>query len=352
MALNRLQTASDKIYSIQVLRFVAAAMVAALHINQSAHWQLGLTAAGFLPNVGSFGVDAFFVVSGFIIAKTAPGHSPRQFFAKRFARVVPFYWIMTALYVPLLIQADMFRWTSGIATATFYPGIGRPWLGVGWTLCFEMLFYTVTALVLFNPRRLIPLVLGIYALCWIARIYVGGPFEFFGNPIILEFLAGAALAQTRPRSRLLGCAFIVLSLVALSFIGVYGIGKANWVRHIIDGQESLVRIGTMGVAASMLVFGTMQFQIRPGILTYLGDASYSMYLTHRPAIGLVRWVGPILPLGIFIPAVGLLALSFSILAYECIEKPVVSWARNIGWHTSRLFSRPTAAHQPATPEST
>lgn len=319
----------ERVYSVQVLRFFAAALVAALHINQSAHWQAGLDASGILPNIGSFGVDVFFVISGFIIAKTAPGHSPRSFFARRFARVVPFYWIMTALYVPLLIYVGMFNWLGGFATVTFYPGLSRPWLGVGWTLCFEMLFYCSTALILFNPRRLLPLALGIYAACWIARLYIGGPFQFFGNPIILEFLAGAALAQTRAKPLWVGLIAIAASIAWMVPVALNGIGYANWVRFIVDGQFALERLWFMGIPAALVVFGVMQIQMKEGLLTYLGDASYSIYLTHRHCIVIVRSLTHALPLWLFTPATALLALSLSVIMYELVEKQSVAWAKRM-----------------------
>jgi exopolysaccharide production protein ExoZ len=317
---------SERVYSIQALRFAAAAMVALLHITQSALYPSPFI--GGFANIGSFGVDVFFVISGFIITRTAPGYTPRQFFARRFARVVPFYWIMTALFVPLVILRGLFTWLPGLATLTFYPELARPWLGVGWTLCFEMLFYSVTALVLFNPRRLIPVALGVFALCWVARLYLGGPFQFFGNPLILEFLAGAALAQIGPQSKRIGACFILLALLLLASVAITGIGGANYVSRLVDGCSAFERVLTMGIPATMLVFGVMQFEIKKGLLTYLGDASYSIYLTHRHAVALVIMTGAALSPLAFVAVAGGLALALSLLAYERIERPVVAWSRS------------------------
>src|SRR5437899_691534 len=141
---------ASRINSLQVLRFLAAAMVAGLHIEQHGRSLDGLSIyGGWLSNVGTFGVDVFFVLSGFIIAKTAVGKTPGEFLWLRLTRVVPYYWLLTAAFLPFAGHAAGFTWGSLLATFTFYPELGLPVPAVAWTLFSEILFGLPAACLVF-----------------------------------------------------------------------------------------------------------------------------------------------------------------------------------------------------------
>ena len=77
----------QKFRSIQVLRAVAACAVVVLHAYPSSHTPNGN--AGY----GAFGVDLFFVISGFIMAQIAPERSPQRFLRDRLWRIYPLWWV-------------------------------------------------------------------------------------------------------------------------------------------------------------------------------------------------------------------------------------------------------------------
>src|SRR5690606_35064881 len=104
---------------------------------------------------GDFGVDLFFVISGFIMVHVSrnqfarPG-APLDFVRRRLVRIVPLYWTMTTLMVAVVLllpqsvdtaTADPRQW---IASYLFIPferasdGMMRPVLGLGWSLNYEM----------------------------------------------------------------------------------------------------------------------------------------------------------------------------------------------------------------------
>ncbi len=92
-------TYSSKIQSLQILRALAATSVVYLHI-------------GSKPWFGGFGVDIFFVLSGFVMCHiTDAGESGKEFFLRRIARVVPLYWVLTvfafllAWFMPALFNS-------------------------------------------------------------------------------------------------------------------------------------------------------------------------------------------------------------------------------------------------------
>src|SRR3979409_2681897 len=72
------------LYNLHLLRVIAALGVVYFHTTSVAGLKLDW-------DIGSRGVDVFFVISGFIIAYIGTS-KPEQFFLRRIIRVVPFYW--------------------------------------------------------------------------------------------------------------------------------------------------------------------------------------------------------------------------------------------------------------------
>jgi acyltransferase-like protein len=84
-----------------VLRAIAVTTVVLFHI-------LAPTGHTF----GEFGVDIFFVLSGFVIALMLDSSdlTVRRFIADRIARIVPLYWPLTfSVFASTLIAPSMFR---------------------------------------------------------------------------------------------------------------------------------------------------------------------------------------------------------------------------------------------------
>jgi exopolysaccharide production protein ExoZ len=313
---------TSRIESLQALRFLAASMVAWLHVEQAGGGPS--IYGGALSHVGSFGVDVFFVLSGFIIARTATGKSPGEFLWRRLSRVVPIYWLLTVAYLAFSAGTDKFTWISLVATLTFYPEFGLPALNVGWTLCFEMLFYVATAWTLYRPRVFAPLALTAFALCWILRDWIGGPFRFFGNPLILEFLAGVLIARVNYRSRLAGATAAVAAAAILAFEAAHGIGQVNSLSLLVNGDLALQRVALFGAPAACLVFAALQAERKRGLLSHLGDASYSLYLIHPTVIAAMIALAPRMPSYVFAPLALGLSILASVVAYRWIERPLMA----------------------------
>ena len=121
---------------IQILRFVAALFVVFQHIR-------------FL-NIGAFGVDIFFCISGFFVMFTTQEKSS-SFLLKRIIRILPFYYIMTiGTYLLLLIFPTLFHITDTNIIYLFKsllfipfeisPDIIQPIFRIGWTVNYEIFF--------------------------------------------------------------------------------------------------------------------------------------------------------------------------------------------------------------------
>ena len=315
------------IWSIQVLRFVAALMIVYLHAAFIAFSATG--SSGVLPvgvaDIGNAGVDIFFVISGLIIAKVAPGRAPSEFILSRIKRIVPMYFLLAIPAVAIEIGTTGFGWRDAVATFLFWPATNKmtiPALQVGWTLCFEMLFYACAALVLVSRRWALVLI-GAYGVAIILRP-IGPPLQFFGNPIILEFLLGVTIAYA-PSYRLGTWA---LPFGAIWLIGANLIGKAPnaFPMDALVGHDGFQRVLILGIPSAIIVYGSLQIKARASAWTYLGDASYSLYLSHPliifPSIAL--WQQFPMPPDLIILICIFISLLFAWRIHERIEKPIVA----------------------------
>src|ERR1035441_9393438 len=103
------RAASEKLNSIQYLRAIAAVAVVLSHAANSL---LGPTAHLINLDYGAYGVDIFFVVSGFIMYYTTFEMSirPGTFFIKRLIRIFPLYLILsTAMFAMVILSPTSFN---------------------------------------------------------------------------------------------------------------------------------------------------------------------------------------------------------------------------------------------------
>jgi exopolysaccharide production protein ExoZ len=197
-----------------------------------------------------------------------------------------------------------------------------PALPAAWTLCFEMLFYAAATLILIDRRLLIPILI-IFGICMAARS--SSPIvQFLGNPLNLEFVLGVALAFA-PRWR--GAIWLIpVGASALVAAGFFAIAPMGGTMEFMIGSENFQRVLVYGVPAALIVYGTMQINSKPSVWTFLGDASYSLYLTHTLPISLllVFWSRyPIAPPDV-ITAVGVIvSVLFAWRIYVRFELPLL-----------------------------
>jgi exopolysaccharide production protein ExoZ len=314
------------IWSLQTLRFIAALMIVYLHAAQTAISVTGST--GFIPHalatVCLSGVDVFFVISGVIITKIARGRTPSEFIWSRLRRIIPLYLICT---VPALstFVSNGFGWRDVLATFLLWPATDRmtaPVLEVGWTLCFEMLFYIAATLVLVR-RSWIFAIIAAYAAALVLRP-IGPVFQFLGNPIILEFFLGAVIACA-PAWRL-GAWALPCGAIMLACTGLIGIAPSGGTLDFLYGHEAFWRVLIYGIPASMIVYGTLQIRAQESVWTYLGNASYSLYLTHTfPLTALLAlWTVNPIPADLIIVIGITAALLFAWRIHERVERPIMT----------------------------
>jgi exopolysaccharide production protein ExoZ len=303
-----------KLSSIQALRGIAATAVVVHHA-----WPAF--------RVGAAGVDLFFVISGFIIGTVMAGRSASEFAVARLWRIYPIYYVNLLIFmaIGLLAGASLER-DRLLTSLTLWPVWSRwehPYLPTGWTLSFEMLFYGITtlALAIKLPRLIAPVILVLVA----ANLAIGGPLlNFVGAPIVLEFLAGLALIQT-PRDLRFGIPAMVIGLALLALLPDPIHGNDFTLAGLGVTWE---RVATFGIPAVLLAYGAMTLEPmfkRARSLIALGDASYSIYLSHL----LVVIASPF-----WWPVTVVLCLAVGVAMHRYIEKFLIGrrrkpWGRSL-----------------------
>ena len=262
--------------SLQVLRAVAALAVVVFHC----HW---------VP-LASFGVELFFVLSGFVICHAA-AHDPHHFLAKRIARVVPLYWLATcgvfaiAMLAPALVPATHASAFNLVRSLLFWPylrddGAAMPVLFLGWTLNYEAFFYLVYAMALRISARLAP-VLALGALITAASLHavlapLGTAADFWTRPMVLNFACGIVAWLVWRRA---GAAWQrVPAIVAAAIAALAFIVLLTGAQHALPPLLPWSGITSAALLLALLALGP---RVRwPGWLLLIGDASYSLYLLH------------------------------------------------------------------------
>jgi len=293
-----------RLHALQYLRAVAALAVVYHH---TATQVPGF--AGRLPEGGAFGVDIFFVISGFIMVWISrDDDAPGRFLMARARRVVPLYWFFTLLMAALLLVAphlfgnQTLELRSLVASLMFWPhestahpGELWPIVAPGWSLNYEMYFYLLFALSMTVALRWrVITVTALLSAAFVAgALFMGGVdlsvgttdggtlaalAAFASESVVFEFVFGMLLAQGY-RARLVPPSTAVCLLVLGSALMALQLPGAHIVRY--------------GVPALLIVAACLYLPLpRWSLGSLLGDSSYALYLSHIFVLGAVRVVAP------------------------------------------------------------
>lgn len=277
-----------RIGSIQALRAIAANMVVVSHLAvvevKYGHGHAILPSG---DDLGRLGVHLFFVISGFVIAMVAEAADDwRSFLWARVSRIYPIYWFYTAIVLAVAASAPGMVNSSVAGTPSLwrsiflFPDYTLPWLAVGWSLVYEMYFYISITVIL-----AVRLNLWVGLVCW----------------------AIVPLLPIAPESPI---STVILSPLTYEFIG----GAVLWLLLSKSGM--------------------LRYDLQVPILSHLGDASYSIYLSHvlvLSALGRVFYTQPWhsnAAEALFIVAAVVAVNGLGWLSYRYVEKPILDLSRS------------------------
>ena len=323
-------------HRIQYLRAIAALLVVWHH----ALGQVDIPSGMFNETFGTGGVDIFFVISGYIMAKVVSSEHarPLEFLVNRFKRIAPMYWLTTlSLVTAHHFRPDLFKQTATSLVAIaqsllFIPHFSLshtdkiwPILVPGWTLNYEMFFYVVFAISLVFRYRMMFISAVFSGVVVLGQLIAptSATGIFYSNPIVFEFLAGILIFKLSQRDDVRWGTHLTTGLVILGAWLIW-VERAEMAPHLIT---------PMG--AFLLVLGcALKPQATPPMRTLLaiGNASYSIYLSHIFTLGVLRtlWVKvsqhPVPPehIWLFLMAAMLMSTCVGYCVYAWVEKPIQS----------------------------
>lgn len=354
--------------NIQALRACAALIVLWAHLRE-------LFPDGpllrQLPS-GLAGVDLFFVISGFIMVVSTSRTPPRpgDFLAKRFSRVAPLYYTMTllifvvTLVAPALMKSstsDPMALMSSLAFIPFFKSPDRiyPTYYLGWTLNYEMLFYLLFAVGILIRREWriavtsgLVLTLVLVGAVWDEVLRENAAAYASTRPIMLDFAFGMAIGAAVPwipHLRLPARALYAL----LAFGAIAMVIAGRLFPAPIDPNPIAPATSTVlryGVPAAIIVFSAVALE-QAGhrwtnrFLQTMGDASYSLYLTHFLVVAIVIALSNRLELGLLArlgaaAATVLVCLVVAYLCFRLVETPLNALVRRL------MFGRANASAGP------
>ena len=355
----------NRIDGIDLLRGLSIFFVLMNHVNMrllfaKVPYTQGLPAqlVSSLVWNGQFGVQIFFVVSGFLITSTSLRRwqsldrlSIRSFYQLRFARIAPLMLALLAVLSTLhLCHVDGYTVsdkTGGLGRAllaalTFhinYLEAARGYLPGNWDILWSLsveetfyLFFPLIARLLSKKQLLLPL-LGLFILAgpfarakafnsnpvWREYSYLGGMDAIALGCLTAILLSGRRLSRTAIRI----CAWpgIVLLLFTLCFsiqANRWGLGR--------NGLDMTI----LAIGAALAITAAAQSEWpAPRILAplkVLGQRSYEIYLTHMFAV--MALFALFLRFGKPMPAVPLLFLG------------AIAIAGVLGWLVAVFFAEP------------
>lgn len=326
---------AKRVTSIDFLRGIASLGVVLYHFSNSG---LPSIEQNYLSSVffyGQYGVQVFFVISGFIIPYSMykSGYSRADYFKnlyKRFLRVCP------PSYIAVLLSFILYYSCIVILNR---PIKGAEWPGINFTALVANLTYIVPYL----------------DTCWYNQVYwtLGIEFQFY-------FIIGV-LFPMLTKNKLFLNIFVLSSILLLDFTNVYSIFTygAYFVLGILlfMQKEKLIEIKefifllffsfiimfyrnefsavVFGIVAFLFLFLVKKMDFK--FTNYLGKISYSLYITHMPAGAMSEALmkrilpihdndlGKIVLLIIYV----IISLVCSDLFYRYVEEPFVKKSKKI-----------------------
>lgn len=272
---------------IDALRGVAASIVILSHYTWAYDYHFHLLEDhSFHFLYGDFGVEIFFIISGFVIFMTlARVQTIKEFAISRFSRLYPTFWfcmLITASLITVFPVPTLGHYTIKeiLLNITMLPGLFKIRYidQVYWSLEVELFFYFIMG-ILFSLKkfRYIDYIVIAWLLLSAISLLLDFPLEKYLRKILILdwaplFITGILLYKVKfKNANILNHISILAAFIIYCF----------YVEKKYPGDVVPIIL----LAAAYFVFYIYAFRgisfLRTKILLFLGDISYPLYLLHN-----------------------------------------------------------------------
>lgn len=351
---------NKKVESIQLLRAFAVSLVIFVHASYFGIPHITnsnpIDSFYYIKSWGCIGVDLFFTISGFIMTVVVPSYQQsggwKKFFLKRIIRIIPLYFLLSLVdvFVTIYIKKEPIDFQTIAKTIVFFPffdgkSFVEPVISVGWTLSYEIYFYSLIGVVLSLGKKIYRnLLIIIMCLSLIGCLFTFPYvfFKFITSPLLLEFGFGILCGLTYKKFRSLNWDIKIKQLTAvlllfgglfLMFITIF-VKKDFEISHqnIVENNNllALYRVIIWGIPCALFLLGTIlveqlyTFRIWK-ILIEAGDSSYSSYLIHGQIYPILAIIFHYFDLSVFLYLLFVIpvCICVSIIFFRIVEKPLI-----------------------------
>ena len=352
----------QRLYGLDHLRAIAISVVFLFH-----YFILSGGQPKWLPDLATFGwtgVDLFFVLSGFLIAsqlflqlKQASAISYKQFFLKRFFRIVPAFLFTVFLYYsfPFFREKESLPPLWKFLTCSQNLGLNIKDFGTfshGWSLCVEEHFYMflpLTLIVLQHFNRIKKgywLLICLFLFGFVIRVYSYNRlylpqmeddnswlywYKYVYYPTYNRLdglLVGVAIAGIyefmptfwRNLARY-GNLFILLSLIVLA-------GAYFMCNNQMSFEASIFGFPLIAIGYGLMVIGAISttsflYKWNSSVTRLIATLSYAIYLTHKGVIHITHQLlkDYELDANLMLLICIVTCITFAFLLHLTIEKP-------------------------------
>jgi peptidoglycan/LPS O-acetylase OafA/YrhL len=335
----------NKIVSIQMLRGVAASMVCMFHFTAgSPDYMAQIPALKEIANYGSYGVQIFFVISGFVLPYSLynAGYQPSSFgnfLLRRVVRIDPPYLANIVVVIALAYVSTLspvyrgkgvdYNW-SDMALHLGYLNsfFNRPWINpVYWTLGIEFQFYILLGLIfgVFSKSSNIVRAIVVAAFLALAILVPQHSLIFVHTPLFLMGIFTFFFFE-----KFITVQMLIATIALFSAVGCL---NGDWVGTIL-GLSTVTAIIFWNSPSRLWLF--------------LGTISYSLYLLHIPfgtrVTNFIEGRSDNVYLRLmFIPIAFAFSVAVAWVFYNVVEKKSIEWSKSIKSKSIKLETRASDA---------
>lgn len=339
----------DRIFGLDILRSIAILLVMVSHLRWEEYMYY---------KMGFYGVELFFVLSGFLIGKILikeiykekSFNNLKKFWVRRWLRTLPAYYSVL-IFLNVIKSPNIIHWKHFLFLQNFFPHTSLNWFPVSWSLSVEEWFYLVIpAFLFFLPSLfyknkmyfilLLVFIIIIYALFrFIYTIYNNPDYDLILRKSVFfrldSLLIGVLLAYVNicyvKIFKIVGSLFLFIVSI---FVFVLFNTKFNNVL-VYDFVNEKTIPASIGFTITSILFSVyvsffyqnkfincvmVKNRILYNLLFYISIYSYGLYLIHLDVFYLTYHFLNLSGISYYFVSV-LLSFFFAGVLYNLIEKP-------------------------------